>query len=305
MRPFAAALVLALVIVGAPLWGGARFFYRDVSRQYEPLAHQLSQAWGRGDAPLWNASTQGGVPLLANLHAGALAPHALLTATAPFHLGYAWAVALALTILGAGMFRLLRDFVGPRESAVGAAAVVLSGVMLGATSYLPFLAGLSLVPWQARLCRVERSRLVVPGLALLFAAQIFEGDPSTAVMGGLASLALTPRAALRVGASAGLGALVAMVQLGPAWDLFAVSSRAAGSAEAQLAWSLHPLRLVELVVRLPWGQLLQEPYFTRYELAAGPDAQPFLLDHGWGTVAVLLLPLGLVGVTRCVGRDWG
>jgi hypothetical protein len=140
-------LALSLVIVGASLWGGARFFYRDVTRQYEPVAHQLRTAWSSGYVPLWNASTQGGIPLLANLHAGALAPHTLLTATLPFHVGYAWAVALALALLGSGVWRLLRGLTGFVESTVGAAAVVLSGVMLGATTYLPYLAGLAAVSW--------------------------------------------------------------------------------------------------------------------------------------------------------------
>jgi hypothetical protein len=54
---------------------------------------------------------------------------------------------------------------------------------------------------------------------------------------------------------------------------------------------------------LPFGALLQPPYFERWDLAAGPDSAPFLLDHGWGVAALLLAPAGLTarGPLRAFG----
>ncbi|MBK7368271.1 MAG: hypothetical protein IPJ04_10265 [Candidatus Eisenbacteria bacterium] len=81
-----------LALFASPLTQRTAFFYRDVPRQYEPIQHQVGRALSHGELPLWNSSTQSGVPLLANVHAGALYPlnlaHLALTpATA-----YAWLV---------------------------------------------------------------------------------------------------------------------------------------------------------------------------------------------------------------------
>jgi hypothetical protein len=288
--------LLAVVIVGlGPLTGARHFFYRDVSRQYEPTAARLVAARNAHELPQWNPATQSGVPLWANLHAGAAAPHTALTTSLPFRLGYAWAVLLSLVALGVGSERVLRKLVPPSAATWGAAVITLSGVTLGATSYLPLLVGLACMPWQAAALLDERrpALLVSPPLALLFAVQLLEGDPSTAVMGGLLTLALSPRRALAVVGSGVVGLALSAVVLLPAWDLLHDSARATATLETRLAWSLHPARLVEWAVRLPWGELLQPPYFERYELARGPDAQPFFLDHGLGVTTALLLPLAL------------
>ena len=290
-------LLAAALVVGAPLWGGAFFFYRDVARQYAPLQAQLDRAWAAGDWPFWNASTQGGVPLWANLHAGALAPHTLLFRLLDFHLAYAWAVALAWALLAWGTWAFLRRRVDAPEALAGALTFGLSGVALGATSYLPFLVGLACVPWQLEvLDGAAPHRRPSLRLAGLFALQVLAGDPSTALLGALACavwvLARRDAPARRLGllAASGAAALgLAAVQLLPAWDLYTQSARAAGGEEGRLAWSFHPARALEWVVRLPWGRLLEPPYFTRWDLAPGPDAQPFLLDHGWGVAAALLV----------------
>lgn len=288
--------LLAAVIVGlGPLTGARHFFYRDVSRQYEPTAARLVAARTAHELPLWNPTTQSGIPLWANLHAGAVAPHTALTTSLPFSLGYAWAVLLALVALGLGSERLLRHFVPAPAATWGAVVIILSGLVLGATSYLPLLVGVACIPWQASALLTNarpKPAYSIP-LILLFTVQVLEGDPSTAVMGGLISLALVPRRALAIVGSGVLALGLSAVVLLPAWDLLHDSTRATSALDTRLGWSLHPARLAEWAMRLPWGTLLHAPFFDRYELARGPDAQPFFLDQGFGVVAALLLPVAL------------
>ncbi len=300
MKTPAAALFLALTVavLSPVLAGHTQFFYRDVTRQYQPLQAQLDTAFAQREWPAWNASTQSGVPLLANLHAGALAPWAPLFRALDFHRAYALTVALAWALFMAGLYRFLRGHLGVTPSLLGGLAGGLSGVVLGATSYLPFLAGVACLPWQLVALRQEDRFTRVASLALLFSLQLLTGDPSTALMGGLACLLAGGLEGRRhtVGtlALASVTALgLSALQLLPAWTLYEESARAQASLDTRLAWSFHPARALEWVVRLPFGQLLEAPYFTRFELAAGPDGQPFLLEHGWGVMAVLLLGAAL------------
>ena len=291
-----------LVLTGLALFpvlrGEEQFFYRDVTRQYEPLQAQLDRAWSAGELPLWNASTQSGVPLLSNLHAGVFAPWGPVFRVLPFHRAYAAMVALAWAAWMAGLFAFLKRRLGVVPSLVGASAGGLTGVVLGATSYLPFLAGLACIPWQLVLLHSPRPLARVGGLAGLFTLQVLMGDPSTALMGGLACLLAgwvdgPPQATSRLLQAGALAVGLSAVQLLPAWTLYEESARASSSLDTRLAWSFHPARALEWVVRLPYGELLAPPYFNRWDLAAGPDAQPFLLEHGWGVMAVLMLGAAL------------
>jgi hypothetical protein len=299
--PAALFFLVPLLALAPVLAGRAQFFYRDVTRQYAPLQAQLELAWQQGELPLWNASTQSGVPLFANLHAGVLAPWQPIFRALDFHRAYGLSVALAWTALMLGLFVFLRSRVGAAASTVGALAGGLTGVVLGATSYLPLLGGVACIPWQLVALAQERGLVRVSVLGALFALQVLMGDPSTALMGGFACLlasATDPRpGALR---DLLLGVLVALglsaVQWIPGWTLFEESARASSTLEARLAWSFHPARTLEWLVRLPFGELLAPPYFTRSELAAGPDAQPFFLEHGWGLLPLLML--GPAVVTR-------
>lgn len=298
----APAAALFLVLPGLALFpvlsGQAQFFYRDVTRQYQPVQAQLDRAWADRELPLWNASTQSGVPLLSNLHAGVFAPWAPVFRLLEFHRAYAAVVALAWAGWMAGLYVFLRRRLGVASSAVGALTGGLTGVVLGATSYLPFLAGLACIPWQLVALQEPRRFARVTWLAVLFTLQVLMGDPSTALMGGLACLLAGwlegPRGATSSLLGAGVVALgLSGLQLLPAWTLYEESARATSSLDTRLAWSFHPARMLEWVVRLPYGGLLEPPYFTRWDLAAGPDAQPFLLEHGWGLLALLMLGAAL------------
>jgi hypothetical protein len=321
----ALSLALAVVVLAPTLSGHEQFFYRDVTRQYAPLQAQLDRAWSRRELPLWNDSTQAGVPLLANLHAGALAPWWPLFRAFDFHRAYATSVALVLAAWLSGMYALFRRRVEPAAAALGALAGGLSGVVLSATTYLPLLAGAACIPWQLRALDASSRVRGVLALAALFTLQVLTGDPSTAIMGALACAVfiVTWRAPARLSWLATGGALalgLSAVQWLPAWTLYGESARAASSLETRLGWSFHPARTLEWLVRRPWGGLLEPPFFARWDLTAGPDPLPFLLEHGWGVLGVLcagaalarrgsLRPAGLtlvaLGFALSLGRHLG
>lgn len=312
MKAWGAAVLLLLpaLVLSPVLIGRTEFFYRDVTRQYQPLQAQLDRAWHERTLPLWNASTQSGVPLLANLHAGVLAPWVPLFRLLPFHRAYGLAVALAWGTMMAGLWVYLRSKLGAAPSLLGALTLGFCGVVLGTTSYLPLLAGLSCIPWQLVALEQHRPLSRVSGLAALFTLQVLMGDPSTALMGGLTCLLAVWLQPSRGGTSSvlfggALGLGLSAVQLLPAWTLYEESARAGASLETRLAWSFHPSRMLEWFVRRPWGELMEPPYFSRWDLAAGPDAQPFLLEHGWGLLALLLLGAGLTapGPLRRLGAS--
>lgn len=308
MKTRAAATFGLLACLG--LWpvlrGDAAFFYRDVTRQYAPLQAQLDRAWSEGVVPTWNPSTQGGVPLLANVHAGVLAPWWPLFRALEFSKAYGWAVALAWAAWTSGLFVLLRRRrLGAGAALLGALTGGFGGVALSSTTYLPLLGALACVPWQLAVLEQPSGPRRTVQLAALFALQVLLGDPSMAVVGGLACLVASGgRRTFRGLAGAAVLAIgFCAVVLLPAWTLYEESSRASSSLEARLAWSFHPARVLEWVVRRPFGGLLEAPFFERWDLAAGPDAQPFFLEHGWGVWGLLFVPLALVrrGALRVQG----
>ncbi|MCC6652075.1 MAG: YfhO family protein [Candidatus Eisenbacteria bacterium] len=293
-----------LALFASPLTQRAAFFYRDVPRQYEPIQHQVGRALSLGELPLWNSSTQSGVPLLANVHAGALYPlnlaHLALTpATA-----YAWLVWAHWVWLVLGTFVLLRGLVRTTPAVLAAAALGLSGIALSATTYLPYLEATSWLPWILLALRRRGEREVVsPAMAVMFALQVVAGDPSVALMTALACAAWgwaeapSARAAARallVVTLSGLAALgLAAPQLVPAVELYRDSVRATSELGARLAWSFEPTRAFEWIARLPFGALLAPPFFPPWSHGMGQDAQPFFLDHGWGPLVLLGLVPGL------------
>ncbi len=286
MRSLAAWWLLAAMLTFGAWSGAQQFFYRDVTRQYEPVQAQVTRAWRAFELPLWNASTQGGVPLWANPHSAVLSPLQPLFLFLPFHTAYALAVAVALGLGAAGTYRFARRHVSEGAATAGALTWLFAGVTLSATSYLPLLAGLACLPWQLDAMRARRPVIV---LTLWFTAQVLLGDPSTALMSGLACLVTAPRRSVITLSAALLALALCAVVLIPAATLYTQSARLDAGLASRLAWSFHPARLLEWLVRRPWGELLSPPYFARWDLAAGPDAQPFFLEHGHGLAALLAL----------------
>jgi hypothetical protein len=263
------------------LSGDEALYARDVFHQYWPLRVHLVEALKAGHLPLWDDGSQGGLPLLANLHAAALYPPNVIYQLVSFPTGYGWLVATHVVILAWGVFAWLRAMGrGVMGSAAAAIAFSASAPVLGLTAFGPNLMGLAWVPWFAQaLVRpgpfVSR---VVQG-AVLVALQCLCGDPMSVLFSALVGavlVALGPkRRPLLIigGGSALIGVLMAGLQLLPAYGLLQQTTRAADLDK--LEWSMHPLRFFELALPKLFGSFDATPAFWGSFLAIGSIKTPF------------------------------
>lgn len=247
----------------APLLLGGEVYRRD-SVQLFPGCHAfLGEALRAGRFPGWFPYDGLGVPFHAQAVCGVLHP----LAWSSLWLGPA-AVLRLQVLAGVGLAALsawtLARVLGasPGGRALAALGYALSGYLTAVTSNVVYLWGAAAFPLAlAAFARAGLKGWNARALAAAIAAplsSVLIGDLQFAVVslgtGGLFGLALSPAkawprtlagAALVAVAMAGLGA----AQLAPSWVLLHESARSAGLPyEESSYWSLHPLRLPELVL---------------------------------------------------------
>lgn len=198
---------------------------------------------------------------------------------------------------------------GRPAALTGALSFQLSGYVLGLVDQGPLLAGLAWVPWVLVVLAGERSAYAKTGVvALLLALQALSGDPQSVLYTVLAGVVLVAwsrdrRRGLVVLAGGGLGAAaLAAVQLLPAWFFLAASTRQSAGAPFLLQWSLHPLRLLEILLPLPFGGPVDPPGWWPHALVDGPSALPFAWAPYLGAAA---LTLSIVGFARTRRAGFG
>lgn len=302
----------ALIVIAVPtlflfrsILGGAEALYaRDVFHQYWPLRMHATLAWKSGHLPLWDDGSQGGLPLLANIHAAVLYPFNAIYQFVSFPAGYGWLIALHTLILGWGLFAWFRSL-GRSEwaAALGAMVFAASGPVLGLSAFGPNLMGLAWVPWFAH---ALSRRGPFAGRALQVAAavalQSLCGDPMSVVFSALVGAVLVGLGAGRrrqlivLGASgAVLGLLLAAPQLLPAYGLLGQTTRA--NAVDQLDWSMRPIRFFELFLPKLFGNFDGTPAFWGNFLAVGAIKTPFSLTVYAGAAAFAVALTGFFRAT--------
>jgi hypothetical protein len=246
--------VLALLAPG--LAPGRLLAWRDSLRLFAPLRPIIAEALRDGRLPLWDPYDGTGLPLFAQLIHGVLHPVsaglALAAPGAPLD-----ALLVAYFLLGAlGAFAAARTFDVERPLAAAAAVGYAgSGYLLSCAAYLTFLAGAASLPWLLAAGRRAGpgARLSGTALALAAAMAALSGDVHATLVGGLLAVALALHAggvaALpRAAAGLSIGALLAAVQLLPAWRFLPLTDRGlALEAAVRQRWALSPWRLPELV----------------------------------------------------------
>jgi len=274
--------VLVLALVHFPLFLGRIVFARDAALWIFPVRQFVAEAFRHGQSAAWNPHVGLGISTLSNpLYAPLYPPHWLLLLAPETRLAQAlsW-FGFAHVVWGAlGIFLLMRRLGGsPRAGLVAGLAWALSGntasawitgALLTAGAWLPWC-GLGFVAlvrsasgerWASYLRGVTKAALPV---AMAFSV----GEVFFALMGvgvGLVLALADARAALVDGHAVAPGqrlrlcvALVLAMGLGVAAGGGAVilPARAAALATERAkplprlvaeAWSLHPLRLLELV----------------------------------------------------------
>lgn len=247
-----ACLVALTLAMFAPAVAGAMWANRDFPRWLWPSRELWLQAVRAGAIPQWNPTIGLGVPTLAIPVHGTFYPAQLLLLIAPLGL----VVSLHAAVASVGGYLLARSS-GCRPS-----VAFLTGAVFGIGGYAVSMWGNgekvlsgAWVPWSAyaiamltRAERLEWRRVAWAALPLALLATA--GDPFLWLHAGALGVAagnVQWKSVARTIPAFCLASLLAAPALVPAFALLGDSERATGlGAQAEL-WSMHPVRLLELV----------------------------------------------------------
>ena len=249
------------------LWlPGLVLIKRDAFRFFLPLKEYLIQRLEAGQLPQWFPYEGLGRSYIGVAHTGVFHPFTGLYFLTSVPNAYRVSTLLTCVLAGLGTFMLARMLRVSRTGALLAGlAFAVSGYVVSLTDNLLYLYSIALLPsFCAGLEKALRDgRMYTIAPAALWATVFLNGDIQTGYyyifIGLLWATARAPEsyreAWLRLGLTGVLAALLAGVQLGPAWLVFVSSERADPALFFQqaLEWSTHPLRLVT-VLASPVGE---------------------------------------------------
>jgi hypothetical protein len=298
--PAAPALLGAAWV--AALWGelalpGVALANRDIAGFHLPLRTCLVRLAALG-WPLWNPWLTGGQPVLSNPNYAALYPPTWLAwALGPLY-SLNWLVLIHGGIAFAGAWTLARRLGGGRAAAA-LAAIGYSGcgAYVSLLNAFTMFTSMAWFPWvlagaAAAVERAER-RAWLPAALLgggAWGLQVLNGDPVCELMTGVAVLLLglataarRPLGRLRAARAArllvvlGFALAVSAVQLLPAAQRLAASSRARGLAAPRAAdWSLPPARLGEVVFPRLFGDPARSKEGLYFGGGLDPRGEPYV-----------------------------
>ena len=306
LHDVALGLLATAVVFPAVALTGRTFVGRDLQLVYVPLRAFLRERLLQGDFPEWYPYDGLGQSFVAMTVSGTFHPLQALNLV----LGDPWA--LKLTLLGcfplayAGAARLARRVCpDPLAALVAGLAWAFGGPLVSLADNLLYLVGAATLPWALLVADAALERWT-PGrvaLAALVAASIlFAGD---ALLFAVALAATLTLGAARRQPARALGLAAAAVAVGAAqWApalLHGPHSQLARQTAAEAsAWSLHPLRLGELllgsVFTLPAGSAAEAALFAD-GLGAGRPA-PWLRSVSLGAPLLVLAAVGAWSALR-------
>jgi len=296
-------LLLVVALFRELVFEGRVLFERDIHlfwyTQVESFVRIVTTpAW-----PLWDPYTSFGQPLLADPQAAIFYPPTWLNLLMRPWVYCTLFVLCHLVFSGVGAFRLTRRLgIGNLGAFTAGALWITSGPLLSLVNNLPHFAGATWLPWvllatQWAADRASWATAATWGAVL--AGQILAGSADMCVLGLLGSAILLARNAYprfmreicrRIGAAlvavcvaAGLTAALLL----PLLDIVSRSARRALPEAMRTGWSLHPARLLELALPIPWQYLAVNPGLAT-QVFEGRD--PFLhsVYLGLPTLALLL-----------------
>jgi hypothetical protein len=259
--------VLVIAVYADPLFVRRNFCGRDLLVYNLPMEMSVHEAYSRGKLPVWSPEISGGRPLLPNPNAGALYPLRALLGVVSFPMAARMFPVFHWIAAGIGMIVLLRAIGASRGGSwIGAVTYTISGVGVSEVFYPHIHPGMALLPWT--LWAVAR-RGVSPGgklllLSLLFGLLFLAGDVFTSGM-AIVSCALWTFVEEDRSKRAGslvllvlalvLAALIALPQILATSLWVRETNRAVVGMKLRdsLFFSIHPLRLLELLVPYPLG----------------------------------------------------
>ena len=258
---------LVIVVYTNPLFVRRNFCGRDLLVYNLPMEMSVHEAYSRGKLPVWSPEISGGRPLLPNPNAGALYPPRAALGLLSFPAAARVFPIFHWIAAGVGMIVLLRAIGVSRAGAwIGAVTYTLSGVGVSEVFYPHIHPGMALLPWTV--WAVARRRASPGGklllLSFLFGLMFLAGDVFTSGM-AIVSCALwiivEEDRSERAGAlvllviALVLAAMIALPQILATSLWVPETNRAVIGMKLRdsLFFSIHPLRLLELVVPYPLG----------------------------------------------------
>lgn len=276
--------VLALVVVTALLYVRPLFFdetlvLRDHLSFTLPARQYLADSLAMGRLPEWWDGIGLGTAFAQNPAYGVTYPPVWLVAVVPMPYAADLLLALHVLLAGLGVAALSRRLGAEALGATVAGAtfmaggyvtsMVVNGIAVLTLAWTPWVAWAAyrIATAEARQTR-DRAALSLAGL---FALQVLSGDPagtltSAFLAGGVALVVSSrPVSVLCVLCAAFLAALLlSAVAVLPTLHFLGDSERAGGlSGTRGTIWSMHPLRLLELI----WPQVLGDPTIEAQHIA--------------------------------------
>lgn len=289
---------------------------RDMLRVVLPLKSFWADSVRAGHLPGWYPYDGFGQPFAGMMVSGSFHPGNLLFLLLSPGAALKWNAVLCFPVLATGLWALLRRLgVSNAACALGAVLGTFNGYAVCITNSLPYLEAMALVPWAllAAMRYFERpgvGRAVLGALALSLV--LFAGDTQSfcitcALTLPVALLTPSARAASwRLLAWLGLmgaAALVALPQLVAGADVVRETQTAQRSLAEALIWSMHPLRLLEMLLGPLYGtgRLYQDTQVTDGLLHAGfawSGGGMWVESVHFGAVGLLLCAVGVASLPR-------
>lgn len=285
----------------APLLTGRVFVYNDLIWFHLPLRYLYQRALEAGDSVLWTPSIFAGFYLHGEGQIGAFHPfHQLLYRLLPLGAAFNLEIIASYPAAFAGMFWFLRRLQCSRPAALfGAMLFGFSGFTLLHHHHINMVAIVAHLPWLLASADVlivdERSRartLAFAAIAALLGSEFLLGFPqgvwwnlmTLAAFGAFrASETRRWRQLLPCAAAVVLGVVLGAVQLLPSAEAAAQSTRMRLPREFGLAFSLHPLNVLQL-----WSPR----FFERGAYSEGDS----MLFHEFGIYSGAILQVALIWV---------
>lgn len=307
--------VLPSVVAMAGTWSTSHiFYYRDATLMFWPYKVWFRRGIAEGVFPMWDRSPAFGQSAVVDPMRQILFPPVILARLIPDDvLGHNLIMAAPAFLLALGVYVLLRRSVSREAAALGAVLMSLSSPVLSSLSMANMSWTLALGPWViVALARLVESPSILR-LTLASAAVgllILAGEPVTGagmmctalfhalfVAGG--ERASVVRRFAWLGAACAFGLLLAAIQLVPVLSVLAVARRSDPTVLDYLTWSLHPLRLLETIVPLPFGNaVLLASQFGPWMSSLNVGREPFLLSLYLGVATLALAAIGAASGPR-------
>jgi len=302
---------LNVVFFADVLFTNQTFFARDVSTFHYPLKKLVTEAYARGEWPLWNPYVQLGQPLLANPNSMAVYPGQLLFHILPFSWAFELHFVIHCALAGLGTFRLARKLSLSLQAAFLSAVIYnFSGVALSTVNLFNILPVVAFLPWLsvALLWLLSSPSVARACLAiLLFGAFLLLLEPLSSLATGLFLCILAGRYWRSLGAAeTSLGRLarilglvflgsisVAAVQILPTLELLQFSGRKGGLGFSEATfWSLHPVQFLQVLCPKVLGEYFRLEAPVPWPARFFDQREPYLLSCYFGAMAILLAAWG-------------